>query len=76
MTEEEVKNGILYNPEAAKHTLFFDREYTNIDMKDPAASKFIDSKRGEEDIEATNLLRLLKAKISKYLPAENIAKRK
>lgn len=44
VTEEEVKNGILYNPNAARQSLFFDREYTNIDMSDNAAPKFIDIK--------------------------------
>lgn len=37
-----MKNGIIYNPNFAKQTIFFDREYTNIDLKHSEASRFVD----------------------------------
>lgn len=42
VTEEEVKNGIIYNPACAKQAIFFSREYININLKHPEANKFVD----------------------------------
>jgi hypothetical protein len=74
VTEEEVKNGILWNKNAAQQTFFFDREYTNIDTINKEASRWIDMKGRVVDEEATTLLKNLKDKLHKYLPQRNIYK--
>ena len=42
VTEEEVKNGILHNPNSPAQSLMIDREYTNLDKADSQARDFVD----------------------------------